>query len=58
MPNIRRSLPAKFKLKVIKYAEEHGNRKAGREFDVDEKSVRSWRKSKKMLIAMHPQKRA
>jgi len=58
MHNIRRSFPAKFKLKVIKFAEEYGNRKAGREFDVDEKSVRSWRKSKKVLITMRPQKRA
>ena len=48
----RKSYEAGFKLKVVKYAEEHGNRKAGREFGVSEKVVRGWRKQKDQLKMM------
>ena len=43
----RRSYTAVFKLQVISYAEEHGNRAAGRKFDVDESNVRKWRRNKR-----------
>jgi hypothetical protein len=32
----------KFKLEVVRYAEEHGNIAVGRKFDVDEMNVRRW----------------
>ena len=40
---------AKFKLKVIQFAESNGNRAAGREYDVSEKLVRDWKRCKDML---------
>jgi transposase-like protein len=40
---------ASFKLKVIDFAEKHGNRAAGREFSVTEFNVRDWRKQKLAL---------
>ena len=40
----RRSYEAKFKLQVIAFAEDKGNRAAGREFSISEKIVRDWRK--------------
>ena len=48
MPATKRlkSYDAAFKLKVTAYAEEHGNRAAGREFCINESMVRSWRKQK------------
>ena len=42
---------AKFKRSVIRYAEEHGNRAAGREFTVSEANVRRWRKDKDCIFA-------
>lgn len=42
MGKYRRAYAAGFKLQVVKYAEEHGKRAAGRKFDVDEKCVRCW----------------
>jgi transposase-like protein len=46
MPAKRFSYTAKFKLNVVKFAEEHGgNRAAGREFGGNEKLVRDWRKT-------------
>ena len=54
----RSSYDASFKLKVIRYAEEHGNRAAGREFCIDEKSVRQWRSMKEELDKMPKSKRA
>ena len=49
MGKVRQSYTAKEKLKVIAYAEAHGNRAAGREFTVDESNVRAWRKQKDRL---------
>ena len=54
----RKSYEAGFKLKVVVYAEEHGNRKAEREFGVSEKVVRGWRKQKDQLKMMPKSKRA
>lgn len=42
----RSSYDAAFKLKVVKFAEENGNRSAGRQYDISEKLVRDWRKQK------------
>uniref|UniRef100_A0A8C5QSK6 Brinker DNA-binding domain-containing protein n=1 Tax=Leptobrachium leishanense TaxID=445787 RepID=A0A8C5QSK6_9ANUR len=42
----RRSYDAGFKLKVVSRAEESNNSIASREFCVDEKQVREWRKTK------------
>ncbi len=41
---------AEFKLQAIQYAEVHGNRAAGRAFDVSEGTVRKWRKAKDRFI--------
>ena len=38
-----------YKLKVIKFAREHGNRAVQRQFGVDESCVRVRRKKEKML---------
>jgi len=49
----RRSYTAAEKLKVIQYAEAHGNRAAGREFDgISEANVRLWRRQKATLAAL------
>lgn len=42
MGRVRAGYTSKFKLQVVRYAQEHGNRAAGRKFDVDEKNVRRW----------------
>jgi hypothetical protein len=39
MGNIRKSYTARDKLKIITYAEAHGNRAAGREYDVGESNI-------------------
>ncbi|XP_023413203.1 zinc finger protein 263 isoform X7 [Loxodonta africana] len=54
----RKSYTADFKLKVVARAEETSNRAAAREFKVGESSIREWRKEKKELEKMNPQKRA
>ena len=56
MSEKRRSYEARFKLQVIAFAEEKGNRAAERKFSVSEKLVRDWRKQKSKLKKM-PQKR-
>nr|XP_032835784.1 zinc finger protein with KRAB and SCAN domains 3-like [Petromyzon marinus] len=58
MPPKRKSYTAAFKLQVCKFAEDRGNRAAGKAFSVDEKSVREWRKNIAELKAMNPRKRA
>jgi len=52
------SYTAKEKLRVIAYAEAHGNRAAGREFTIDESNVRSWRKQKDRIQKMPKSKMA
>ena len=54
----RKSYEAGFKLKLVDYAEEHGNRGAEREFGVSAKLVRDWRKQKDQLKTMPKSKRA
>lgn len=49
MGRVRASYSAKFKLQVVNFAQEHGNREAGRKFDVDERNVRRWMQSKDAL---------
>lgn len=39
-PTKRKSYTAKFKLPVVEYATKHGNRAAGRHFDVTKKMIR------------------
>ena len=51
-PKMRKSYEANFKLKVVSYAEEFGNRSAEREYGVSEKVVRDWRKKKDDLNDM------
>lgn len=58
MPPKRKSYTAKFKRAVVNYAEQHGNRAAGRHFDMTEKMVRTWRQSADELQAMKSSKRA
>ncbi|KAG0420815.1 hypothetical protein HPB47_003275 [Ixodes persulcatus] len=45
----REQYPAKYKLRVISYAEGNGNRSAGRKFQVSERNVRRWRLDKHRL---------
>ena len=52
MPPKRAAYTSKFKLQVIKFAEESNNCTAGREFGVNEKLVRDWRKVKDVLEKM------
>ena len=47
-----KSYSIEFKLKAIAYAEEKGNHAAGREYKVDRKSIRTWRKSKDKLLEL------
>lgn len=52
MGKIRQSYTAREKLKVIAYAEAHGNRAAGREYTIGESNIRQWRKQKERLQNM------
>uniref|UniRef100_A0A8C5P864 HTH CENPB-type domain-containing protein n=1 Tax=Leptobrachium leishanense TaxID=445787 RepID=A0A8C5P864_9ANUR len=54
----RRSYDAGFKLKVVSRAEESNNSIASREFCVDEKQVREWRKTKADLEKIPKTKKA
>ena len=58
MASKRASYTAAFKVKVIKTAENCGNRAAGREYSVNEKLVRDWRKKKAELEALPRGKRS
>ena len=53
----KQSHEARFKLKVVEYAEKESNRAAGRKYGVNEKQVREWRKKKQQLIALPPKKK-
>ena len=48
-PATRRTYRADFKLEAIQYAEENGNRAAGREFIINESMIRKWRRQKDAL---------
>uniref|UniRef100_A0AAR2LC38 HTH CENPB-type domain-containing protein n=1 Tax=Pygocentrus nattereri TaxID=42514 RepID=A0AAR2LC38_PYGNA len=58
MPSKRKSYSADYKLQVVKYAAENGNRAAERKFGVTEKLVRDWRKAEVSLTAMKKTKKA
>lgn len=58
MPPKRKSYSADYKLRVVKYAAENGNRAAERKFGVSEKLVRDWRKAEATLTAMKATKKA
>ena len=49
MGKIRASYTAKFKLEVVRFAQENGNRAAGKKFDVNEVNVRRWIEAKDAL---------
>ncbi len=48
----KRSYDVSFKLEVVDFAEQNTNRGASRQFGIDEKSVRSWRKFKSELATL------
>ena len=54
----RASYTAAFKLEVVAYADEHGNRPAGRQFGVRESLVQDWRKKEDLLHTVKETKRA
>jgi len=54
----RQSYTVSDKLRIVNFAEQHGNRAAEREFGVSESNVRLWRKSKENLEKMPRLKRA
>ena len=58
MATKRQSYTTSEKLKIIKFAEEHGNRAAQREFGIAESNVRLWCKSKENLQKMPRLQRA
>ena len=47
-----RSSTSVFKLKVIEFAEMNSNRNAEREFDVNQKQIRDWKKKKAELKSL------
>ena len=53
-----RSFTCSEKLKIIKDAEEHGNRASARKFDVSESCIRDWRKKKELLLNSNGNRRA
>uniref|UniRef100_K7G812 HTH CENPB-type domain-containing protein n=1 Tax=Pelodiscus sinensis TaxID=13735 RepID=K7G812_PELSI len=54
----RKSYTADFKLYVVTYSKDNGNRAAGRKYSMNEKSVWEWRKEEAELENLHPRKRA
>lgn len=53
----RNSYTVEMKLKIIQYAEEHNNRMAARFFNMNESTVRCFRRHKEVLLNMSPQKK-
>jgi hypothetical protein len=47
-----------FKLEVVDFAKEKGNRVAARKFNVGETSVREWRKEEAAVKCLHRKKHA
>ncbi|XP_062393557.1 zinc finger protein 397-like [Sardina pilchardus] len=58
MASKRKSYSADYKLQVAKHAAENGNRASARQFGVNEKLVRDWRKAEATLAAMKKTKKA
>ena len=56
MPSKRMKYDAKFKLQVVKFAQDSTNRAASREFCVNEKLVRDWRRQEEKLKCMPNEK--
>ena len=54
----RTSYCASFKLRVVAYAVDKGNRAAGKQFNVDESCVRRWRSQREKLLETPRNKRA
>jgi hypothetical protein len=54
----RKSYTAMFKLEVVDFAKEKGNREAARKFNVGETSIREWRKEEVAIMCLHRKKRA
>ena len=54
----RRSYTASFKLQVIEVAKQKGNRAAGRQFSLDESTIRGWRKLEAKIKSMPAKKLA
>jgi hypothetical protein len=46
-----------FKLEVVDFTKEKGNREAARKFNVGETSVREWRKEEAVIKCLHQKKR-
>lgn len=53
----RNSYTVEKKLKIIQYAEEHNNRMAARFFNMNESTVRCFRRQKEVLLNMSPLKK-
>lgn len=54
---LKRNYEASFKMAVIEFAEHNSNRSTGRQFGIDEKQVREWRKQKEELEGLPPGKK-
>ena len=54
----RASYTASFKLRVVAYAVDNGNRAAGKQFNVDESCVRRWQSQREKLLKTPRNKRA
>ena len=52
---VKKSYEASFKLQVIDYSEKNTNRGAAREFSINEKLIREWRKQKEQLQQLPPE---
>ncbi|GFX40388.1 HTH CENPB-type domain-containing protein [Trichonephila clavipes] len=57
-PGKRSKHRAGFKIKVIQFAKENGNRAAARMFDIGESSIKEWGKNKMTIINIPKKKRA
>lgn len=53
----RKSYTVEEKLNIIKFAEENNNRVAARNYNINESSVRCFRRQKEILLKMNPQKK-
>jgi transposase-like protein len=54
----RKSYTAMFKLEVVDFANEKGNREAARKFNVGETSICEWRKEEAAIKCLHQKKHA
>jgi transposase-like protein len=54
----RKSYTAMFKLEVVDFVKDKGNREASRKFNVEETSVWEWRKEEAAIKCLHRKKHA